>query len=88
VSIKDRQFSLDLFTTAFLTFQWVILLAHGADHFKFLLARLANIFIDGHEIHLAFERVLGRFYPQRPAIFTAFMFENFVYSCYSKALTH
>ena len=58
---KDRLFPLDLFAAALLTFQRCVLLAHGADDFEFLLARLADIFIDGHGVHLvskSFEVIL------------------------------
>jgi len=49
---KDRLFPLDLFAAALFTFQRGVLLAHGADDFEFLLARFADIFINGHGIHL------------------------------------
>ena len=52
VSIKNCQLPLDFFAATFLTFNRGVLLTHGTDGFEFLLARLANIFIDGHGVHL------------------------------------
>jgi hypothetical protein len=52
VGIKNSQFPFYLFTSALFTFKRSILLAHGTDGFKFLLAGLANIFINGHKTHL------------------------------------
>jgi hypothetical protein len=57
VGVKDREFPLDLFTAALLTFQRSVFLAHGTDNFEFLLARFADIFIDGHEVHLVSKEI-------------------------------
>jgi len=63
VGIKHSQFPLDLFAAALLTFKRGVLLAHGADGFEFLVARLANVFIDGHWVHLV-SKELRLFYSQ------------------------
>ena len=39
----------DLFPAALLTGNGSVLVTHGTNGFEFLLARLAHIFIDGHE---------------------------------------
>ena len=47
--MDERQHTLHILTAAFLTGDGSILLTHGADGFKFLLAFQADIFIDGHK---------------------------------------
>jgi hypothetical protein len=48
VGVDSSQFALDLLTAALFAFDRRILLTHGADGFKFFLARLTNIFVNGH----------------------------------------
>ena len=78
---EDRLFPLDLFTAALLALDGRILLAHGADCFELLLARLADIFVDGHEIHLV-TGILGNSTPKFIPFFLPFGVENIPCSCY------
>lgn len=46
--MDQGQFALDLLTAALFALDWRIFLTHGADFFELFLARLTNIFVDGH----------------------------------------
>lgn len=67
VGAEDRLLPLHLFTSAFLACDGGVLLAHGADGFEFLFAGLADIFIDGHGIHLG-TGILGDSTPETDVV--------------------